>query len=249
MSGGYQLDPAELEELKKTLRSASDELGMKDFTAKATLDGALTIQDVTQPGASPRPAAEPGTSPAGCRWSPRLAVRSESGRLRRVGQRTRRGCIPSGGPVAAPTWRCWCCSRRHLSQGCWPSASAPRLRPRWWSWRTAGRGCARRAGRVAGACQRCGDRRGGPGGAPAGARSVLVVAGGAPGGPLAADGAAGGGPRCRSGLVYTAARGTARRRDAGSALDVEDVARIDLDELRAAWEGTLPALFGADCTR
>jgi len=37
--------------------------------------------------------------------------------------------------------------------------------------------------------------------------------------------------------------------DAGSALDVEDVARIDLDELRAAWEGTLPALFGADCTR
>ena len=47
MSGGYQLDLAELKELKKALRSASDELGMKDFTAKATLDGALTIQDVS----------------------------------------------------------------------------------------------------------------------------------------------------------------------------------------------------------
>jgi phosphoribosylformylglycinamidine synthase len=33
--------------------------------------------------------------------------------------------------------------------------------------------------------------------------------------------------------------------EAGSALDVEGVARIGLDELRAAWEGTLPALFGA----
>ncbi|MCA1605310.1 MAG: hypothetical protein LC775_07540, partial [Acidobacteria bacterium] len=47
VSDGYQLEPAELEELKKTLRSASDELGMKDFTEKATLDGALTVQDLS----------------------------------------------------------------------------------------------------------------------------------------------------------------------------------------------------------
>lgn len=47
MNGGYQLDPAELEELKKTLRSASDELGMNDFAEKATLVGALTVQDVS----------------------------------------------------------------------------------------------------------------------------------------------------------------------------------------------------------
>ncbi|MDQ3887427.1 MAG: phosphoribosylformylglycinamidine synthase subunit PurL [Actinomycetota bacterium] len=32
--------------------------------------------------------------------------------------------------------------------------------------------------------------------------------------------------------------------DAGPTLDIEDVARIGLDELRATWEATLPALFG-----
>lgn len=47
MSGGYGLDPAELEDLKKTLGLASDKLGMKDFTEKGTLEGALTVQDVS----------------------------------------------------------------------------------------------------------------------------------------------------------------------------------------------------------
>jgi hypothetical protein len=44
---GYTLDPAQLTELKKTLNSASDKLGMKDFKDKATLEGALTVQDVS----------------------------------------------------------------------------------------------------------------------------------------------------------------------------------------------------------
>ncbi|MGZ6826922.1 MAG: AIR synthase-related protein, partial [Mycobacteriales bacterium] len=30
----------------------------------------------------------------------------------------------------------------------------------------------------------------------------------------------------------------------GDALDVQDVLRVDLADLRTAWEGTLPALFG-----
>ena len=47
---------------------------------------------------------------------------------------------------------------------------------------------------------------------------------------------------CAEWGLSTARLGTV---DAGSALDVEDVARIGLDELRAAWEGTLPTLFGA----
>ena len=31
----------------------------------------------------------------------------------------------------------------------------------------------------------------------------------------------------------------------GAALEIADVGALDLDELRAAWEGTLPALFGS----
>jgi hypothetical protein len=44
---GYKLDPAQLTELKKTLNSASDKLGMTDFKDRATLEGALTVQDVS----------------------------------------------------------------------------------------------------------------------------------------------------------------------------------------------------------
>jgi hypothetical protein len=44
---GYTLDPDELTQLKGILRGASDQLGMKDFSQKATLEGFLTVQDVS----------------------------------------------------------------------------------------------------------------------------------------------------------------------------------------------------------
>lgn len=44
---GYSLEPEELEKLKGTLKQASEELGMKDFTEKASLEGGLTVQSVS----------------------------------------------------------------------------------------------------------------------------------------------------------------------------------------------------------
>ncbi|HET9142708.1 hypothetical protein [Actinophytocola sp.] len=44
---GYTLDPDELTQLKGILHGASDQLGMKDFSEKATLEGFLTVQDVS----------------------------------------------------------------------------------------------------------------------------------------------------------------------------------------------------------
>lgn len=44
---GYELDPDELRQLKGTLNGASDKLGMKDFSQKASLEGFLTVQDVS----------------------------------------------------------------------------------------------------------------------------------------------------------------------------------------------------------
>ena len=44
---GYALDPDELEKVKGTLRQASDKLDMRDFTERASLEGALTTQDVS----------------------------------------------------------------------------------------------------------------------------------------------------------------------------------------------------------
>lgn len=44
---GYTLDPDELRQLKGILNGASDKLGMKDFSQKATLEGFLTVQDVS----------------------------------------------------------------------------------------------------------------------------------------------------------------------------------------------------------
>lgn len=46
-SPGFQVEPDELRELKKTLNKASDELGMTDFKDKASLEGYLTTQDVS----------------------------------------------------------------------------------------------------------------------------------------------------------------------------------------------------------
>jgi hypothetical protein len=43
----YTLDPDELKQLKGILQGASDQLGMKDFSEKATLEGFLTVQDVS----------------------------------------------------------------------------------------------------------------------------------------------------------------------------------------------------------
>lgn len=43
----YTLDPDELRQLKGILTGASDKLGMKDFSEKATLEGFLTVQDVS----------------------------------------------------------------------------------------------------------------------------------------------------------------------------------------------------------
>lgn len=48
MASGFGLDPDELRELDKTLKSASDELGMTDFESKASLEGFLTTQQVSQ---------------------------------------------------------------------------------------------------------------------------------------------------------------------------------------------------------
>lgn len=45
---GYGVDPAELAELKKILNGASDKLGLTDFKDKATLEGFLTTQEVSQ---------------------------------------------------------------------------------------------------------------------------------------------------------------------------------------------------------
>jgi hypothetical protein len=44
---GFALDPAEFDQLKKTLRHAGEELGLRDFTAKARLRG-VTEQSVSQ---------------------------------------------------------------------------------------------------------------------------------------------------------------------------------------------------------
>lgn len=43
----YTLDPDELRQLKGILTGASDKLGMKDFSEKGTLEGFLTVQDVS----------------------------------------------------------------------------------------------------------------------------------------------------------------------------------------------------------
>jgi hypothetical protein len=42
---GYTLDPDELAGLKGILTGASDQLGMKDFSQKASLEGFVTTQD------------------------------------------------------------------------------------------------------------------------------------------------------------------------------------------------------------
>ena len=61
---------------------------------------------------------------------------------------------------------------------------------------------------------------------------MLVTVGPADADAVAAPGAAAGVPVERLGTT------------GGPALEIADVGALDLDELRAAWEGTLPALFG-----
>lgn len=46
-SGGYGLDADEIPRLKKILEGASDALGMNDFEQRATLEGFLTVQEVS----------------------------------------------------------------------------------------------------------------------------------------------------------------------------------------------------------
>jgi dihydroxyacetone kinase-like predicted kinase len=43
----YALDPAEFDQLKVTLKGASDALGLRDFKAKASLEGTMTVQSVS----------------------------------------------------------------------------------------------------------------------------------------------------------------------------------------------------------
>lgn len=47
MSGGYGLDADEVKDLQKVLNKASDELGMRKFPEKASLEEALTTQQVS----------------------------------------------------------------------------------------------------------------------------------------------------------------------------------------------------------
>ncbi|ONI92861.1 hypothetical protein ALI22I_01400 [Saccharothrix sp. ALI-22-I] len=44
---GYALDPAEFDRLKATLKAAGEALGLRDFRAKASLEGSLTVQSVS----------------------------------------------------------------------------------------------------------------------------------------------------------------------------------------------------------
>jgi len=44
---GYALDPAEFNQLKVTLKGASDALGLRDFKARASLEGTMTVQSVS----------------------------------------------------------------------------------------------------------------------------------------------------------------------------------------------------------
>jgi hypothetical protein len=44
---GSTLDPAEFNNLKARLQDASDALGLRDFTAKASLEGSMTVQSVS----------------------------------------------------------------------------------------------------------------------------------------------------------------------------------------------------------
>jgi hypothetical protein len=44
---GFGLDADEIDQLEKTLKGASDALGMNDFESRATLEGFLTVQSVS----------------------------------------------------------------------------------------------------------------------------------------------------------------------------------------------------------
>jgi hypothetical protein len=44
---GYGLDPDEIDQLERTLKGASDALGMNDFESRATLEGFLTVQSIS----------------------------------------------------------------------------------------------------------------------------------------------------------------------------------------------------------
>jgi hypothetical protein len=44
---GFGLDADEIDQLEKTLKGASDALGMNDFENRATLEGFLTVQSIS----------------------------------------------------------------------------------------------------------------------------------------------------------------------------------------------------------